>query len=75
MGSHRSAKMAKLPMPTPTQIAINQHAGVGAVLGGLVGVGVGSLIGNGSSRDAAMVAGAIGGALAGNGESARVTWP
>ncbi|MBK8118001.1 MAG: hypothetical protein IPK39_01210 [Sulfuritalea sp.] len=60
-------------MPTPTQIAINQHAGVGAVLGGLVGVG--SLIGNGSSRDAAMVAGAIGGALAGNGESARVTWP
>lgn len=73
MGSHRSAKMAKLPMPTPTQIAINQHAGVGAVLGGLVGVG--SLIGNGSSRDAAMVAGAIGGALAGNGESARVTWP
>ena len=30
---------------TPTQITSNQHAGVGAVLGGLAGVGIGSLIG------------------------------
>ena len=49
-----------------TQIASNQHAGVGAVLGGLAGVGIGSLIGGGTGRDVAMVAGALGGALAGN---------
>ena len=50
----------------PTQITTNQHAGVGAVLGGLAGVGIGSLIGGGTGRDVAMVAGAIGGALVGN---------
>jgi len=50
----------------PTQIQTNQHAGVGAVVGGLAGVGIGSLIGAGTGRDVAMVAGAIGGALAGN---------
>ncbi len=51
---------------TPTQIASSQHAGVGAVIGGLAGVGIGSLIGAGTGRDVAMVAGAIGGALVGN---------
>ena len=51
---------------TATQITSNQHAGVGAVVGGLAGVGIGSLIGGGTGRDVAMVAGAIGGALLGN---------
>jgi outer membrane lipoprotein SlyB len=51
---------------TDTQISTNQHAGVGAVVGGLTGVGIGSLIGGGTGRDVAMVAGAIGGALLGN---------
>lgn len=51
---------------TATQIASNQHQGVGAVVGGLAGVGIGSLIGGGTGRDVAMVAGAIGGALIGN---------
>lgn len=51
---------------TPTQIASNQHQGVGAVVGGLAGVGIGSLIGGGTGRDVAMVAGAVGGALIGN---------
>ena len=51
---------------TATTIASNQHQGVGAVLGGLAGVGIGSLIGGGTGRDVAMVAGAVGGALAGN---------
>ena len=51
---------------TPTQITSNQHAGVGAILGGLAGVGIGSLIGGGTGRDVAMVAGAVGGALVGN---------
>ncbi len=50
----------------PTQISSNQHQGVGAVLGGLAGVGIGSLIGGGTGRDVAMVAGAVGGALIGN---------
>ena len=50
----------------PTQIASNQHQGVGAVVGGLAGLGIGSLIGGGTGRDVAMVAGTIGGALIGN---------
>jgi len=44
----------------------SHHAGLGAVVGGLAGLGIGSLIGGGSGRDVAMVAGALGGALAGN---------
>ncbi len=51
---------------TETQISSNQHQGVGAVVGGLAGLGIGSLIGGGTGRDVAMVAGAIGGALIGN---------
>ncbi len=51
---------------TETQISSNQHQGVGAVVGGLAGLGIGSLIGGGTGRDVAMVAGTIGGALIGN---------
>ncbi len=51
---------------TATQISSNQHQGVGAVVGGLAGLGIGSLIGGGTGRDVAMVAGAVGGALVGN---------
>ena len=51
---------------TPATLSDNHHAGVGAVVGGLAGIGIGSLIGGGSGRDVAMVAGAVGGALAGN---------
>jgi outer membrane lipoprotein SlyB len=40
--------------------------GVGAVVGGVVGLGLGSLIGGGSGRDVAMVLGTIGGAVAGH---------
>ena len=50
---------------TPTQIQSSHHTGVGAVLGGLTGVGLGSLIGGGTGRDVAMVVGAIGGTMAG----------
>ena len=49
-----------VPLPS------NQHAGVGAVVGGLAGLGIGSLIGAGTGRDVAMVLGAVGGAFAGN---------
>ncbi|MDM0075949.1 hypothetical protein QTH90_16210 [Variovorax sp. J2P1-59] len=50
---------------SPTTIRSPAHTGVGAVVGGLTGVGLGSLIGGGTGRDVAMVAGAIGGTLAG----------
>jgi len=48
------------------QIQSNHHRGVGAVVGGLTGLGLGSLIGGGTGRDVAMVLGTIGGAVAGN---------
>ena len=51
---------------TTGTLSDNHHAGVGAVVGGLAGLGIGSLIGGGTGRDVAMVAGALGGALAGN---------
>ena len=51
---------------TPTQIATDQHQGLGAIVGGLGGLGIGSLIGAGTGRDVAMVVGAIGGAVIGN---------
>ena len=51
---------------TNTQINSNHHPGVGAIVGGVVGLGLGSLIGGGTGRDVAMVAGTIGGAVAGN---------
>jgi len=48
------------------QIQSNHHRGVGAVVGGLAGLGIGSLIGEGTGRDVAMVLGAVGGGVAGN---------
>jgi outer membrane lipoprotein SlyB len=51
---------------TSVQIESNHQQGVGAVVGGLAGLGVGSLIGGGTGRDVAMVLGAVGGAVLGN---------
>ena len=51
---------------TPVQLQSDQHVGVGAVVGGLAGLGIGSLIGAGTGRDVAMVLGAVGGAVAGH---------
>lgn len=51
---------------TNVQIASNQHRGVGAVVGGVAGLGIGSLIGAGTGRDVAMVLGTVGGAFAGH---------
>jgi outer membrane lipoprotein SlyB len=51
---------------SPVQIASNHHQGLGAIVGGLGGLGIGSLIGAGTGRDVAMAVGAIGGALIGN---------
>jgi len=60
---------------TPTQIQSNHHPGVGAIIGGLGGLGIGSLIGAGTGRDVAMVAGALGGALLGNNVQKRYDQP
>jgi outer membrane lipoprotein SlyB len=48
------------------QIASNHHQGIGAVVGGIAGLGLGSLFGHGTGRDVAMVIGALGGAAGGN---------
>ncbi|MDM0019827.1 hypothetical protein [Variovorax saccharolyticus] len=58
-------RQGKIEQITPTTIRSEAHTGVGAVLGGITGVGLGSLIGGGTGRDVAMVAGAIGGTMAG----------
>lgn len=59
----------------PVQLQSNQHRGVGAIIGGLGGLGIGSLIGGGTGRDVAMVAGALGGALIGNNVQKRYDQP
>ena len=60
---------------TPVQLQTNHHRGVGAIVGGLGGLGIGSLIGGGTGRDVAMVAGALGGALFGNDLQKRYDQP
>jgi len=59
-------RQGKVEQITPTTIRSPAHTGVGAIVGGATGAGLGSLIGNGTGRDVAMVAGAIGGAMAGS---------
>ena len=51
---------------TPVELQHNTQPGVGAVVGGLAGLGIGSLIGGGTGRDVAMVLGTVGGAFVGN---------
>jgi outer membrane lipoprotein SlyB len=64
-GGSMMLRQGKIEQITPTTIRSEAHTGVGAVVGGLTGVGLGSLIGGGTGRDVAMVAGAIGGSMAG----------
>lgn len=59
-------RSGKIEQIVPTQMQTNHDSGVGAILGGLAGVGIGSLIGSGTGRDVAMVAGALAGAAGGN---------
>jgi len=59
----RTGKIEQINM---VQLQSDHHAGVGAVVGGLAGLGIGSLIGGGTGRDVAMVLGTVGGAIAGN---------
>ena len=59
-------RSGKIEQINPAQITSPHHTGLGAIVGGLGGLALGSLIGNGTGRDVAMAAGAIGGAFAGN---------
>lgn len=70
-----SIRQGTIEQITPTTIRSPAHTGVGAVVGGLTGVGLGSLIGNGTGRDVAMVAGAIGGTMAGAEVANRAAQP
>lgn len=59
-------RSGKIEQITQTQMQTNHDSGVGAILGGIGGLGLGSLIGQGTGRDVAMVAGALAGAAGGN---------
>ena len=62
----REIRSGVIEQITEVQMASNHHRGLGAVVGGVAGLGIGSLIGAGTGRDVAMVLGAVGGALTGN---------
>ncbi len=62
----REIRQGVIEQITPVQLPTNHHRGIGAIVGGLGGLGIGSLIGGGTGRDVAMVAGTLGGALLGN---------
>ncbi|VVM36922.1 glycine zipper 2TM domain-containing protein [Pseudomonas fluorescens] len=59
-------RSGKIEQITQTQMQTNHDSGVGAILGGIGGLGLGSLVGGGTGRDVAMVAGALAGAVGGN---------
>ncbi|MEZ1318781.1 glycine zipper 2TM domain-containing protein [Pseudomonas fluorescens] len=59
-------RSGKIEQITQTQMQTNHDSGIGAILGGVGGLGIGSLIGRGTGRDVAMVAGALAGAVGGN---------
>jgi outer membrane lipoprotein SlyB len=59
----------------PTKIESSNHQGVGAILGGIGGAAIGSLMGQGTGKDLMMVAGAIGGAYLGNAEQDKYDQP
>lgn len=59
-------QQGRIEQITAVQIPTNHHQGLGAIVGGLGGLGIGSLIGAGTGRDVAMAVGAIGGAVIGN---------
>ena len=60
---------------TIVDLQSSHQPGIGAVVGGLAGLGIGSLIGGGTGRDVAMVLGTVGGAVAGNAVQKRYEKP
>ena len=73
--SEQEVRQGVIEQITEMQMQTNQHRGLGAIIGGLGGLGIGSLIGAGTGRDVAMVAGALGGALLGNNVQKRYDQP
>ncbi|MCP2021442.1 glycine zipper 2TM domain-containing protein [Pseudomonas laurylsulfatiphila] len=59
-------RSGKIEQITLTQMQTNHDSGVGAILGGIGGLALGSLVGQGTGRDVAMVAGALAGGVGGN---------
>jgi outer membrane lipoprotein SlyB len=59
-------RSGKIEQITLTQMQTNHDSGVGAILGGIGGLALGSLVGKGTGRDVAMVAGALAGGVGGN---------
>ena len=62
----REIRSGVIEQITEVQMPSSHHRGLGAVVGGLGGLGIGSLIGAGTGRDVAMVLGTLGGAVLGN---------
>jgi outer membrane lipoprotein SlyB len=62
----REIRSGVIEQITEVQMPTSHHRGLGAVIGGLGGLGIGSLIGAGTGRDVAMVLGTLGGAVMGN---------
>ena len=68
-------RKATIEQILPAQLESTHTAGLGAVVGGLGGFGIGSLIGRGSGRDVARVIGALGGGLVGAEQQERYDRP
>ncbi|HEX3141238.1 MAG TPA: hypothetical protein VHQ87_14350 [Rhizobacter sp.] len=66
MQSSMPLRQGAIEQISPAELQSSHHAGVGAVVGGLAGLGIGSLNGSGTGRDVAEVLGELGGAMAGN---------
>jgi len=59
-------RQGRIEQITEVQLVHPHQLGVGAILGGIGGAAIGSLVGGGSGRDVAVAIGALGGAAAGN---------
>lgn len=59
-------RMGKIEQISNVQLSSGRQLGIGAVLGAGAGGLLGSLVGGGTGRDLAIVAGALGGAFAGS---------
>jgi outer membrane lipoprotein SlyB len=66
-----SVRYGRIVQIDPVELQGDHQLGVGAIIGAAAGGLLGSLVGQGSGRDIAIVAGAIGGGVVGNTEQNR----
>lgn len=66
-----SVRHGRIVQIDPVELQGDHQLGVGAIIGAAAGGLLGSLVGQGSGRDIAIVAGAIGGGIVGNTEQNR----